>query len=119
MLRVSIISRCLLYQGPMKFLLMVAKNYAEAFNALLEAYLEIGENIPQLSQYQQLVGTNPHMQLALASIYEDILDFHKEALRYFRQRSMVAICSHVTLQLIDCQHGKSYFMRHGALSATL
>ncbi|KAF2726766.1 hypothetical protein EJ04DRAFT_452711 [Polyplosphaeria fusca] len=65
---------------------MVAKNYADAFNALLEAYLEIGENIPQLTQYQQLFETNPYMQLALASIHEDILEFHKEALRYFRQR---------------------------------
>lgn len=98
---------------------MVAKNYADAFNALLDAYLKIGDNIPQLSQYQQLFETNPHMQLALASIYEDILEFHKEALRYFRQRSMPAICSHVPLQLIDDQHGESYFMRHGALSAIL
>lgn len=81
----------------MKFLLLIAKNYADAFNALLEAYLEIGENIPQLSQYQQLFETNPYMQLALASIYEDILEFHKEALRYFRQRSMPTIFSHVSL----------------------
>ena len=71
----------------MKFLLMVAKNYADAFNALLDAYLEIGENIPQFSQYQTVFQSNSHMQLALAYIYDDILEFHKEALRYFRQRS--------------------------------
>ena len=71
----------------MKYLLMVAKNYTEAFNALLDAYLEIGENIPQFTQYQNLFGSNIYMQTALANIYEDILEFHKEALRYFRQRS--------------------------------
>jgi hypothetical protein len=71
----------------MKFLLLVAKNYTDAFNALLDAYLEIGENLPQLSQYQNLFAKNPHMELALAHIFEDILEFHKEALRYFRQRS--------------------------------
>ena len=70
----------------MKFLLMVVKNYTEAFNALLDAYLEIGENIPQFTQYQNLFGSNVYMQIALAHIYEDILEFHKEALRYFRQR---------------------------------
>ncbi|KAF1840937.1 uncharacterized protein K460DRAFT_410330 [Cucurbitaria berberidis CBS 394.84] len=73
--------------GPMKFLLMVAKNYADAFNALLDAYLEIGENLPQFTQYQTVFQSNSHMQLALAYIYEDILEFHKEALRYFRQRT--------------------------------
>jgi hypothetical protein len=71
----------------MKFLLMVARNYTDAFNALLDAYLEIGENLPQLTQYQALFSENSHMQLALAHIFEDILEFHKEALRYFRQRS--------------------------------
>lgn len=71
----------------MKFLLMIARNYTEAFNALLDAYLEIGENIPQLAQYQNMFESNVHMQIALAHIYEDILEFHKEALRYFRQRS--------------------------------
>ena len=74
-------------QGPMKFLLMLTRNYADAFNALLDAYLEIRENIPQFSQYQTLFQDNEHMQFALAHIFEDILEFHKEALRYFRQRS--------------------------------
>lgn len=75
----------------MKFLLMVAKNHADAFNALLDAYLEIGENIPQFSQYQTLFQSNPHMQVALSCIYEDILEFHKEALRYFRGSSRLVI----------------------------
>ncbi|KAF2642210.1 hypothetical protein P280DRAFT_449775 [Massarina eburnea CBS 473.64] len=71
--------------GPMKFLLMVASNYTEAFNALLAAYLEIGENLPQFTKYQDLFGSNAYMQITLAHIYEDILEFHKEALRYFRK----------------------------------
>lgn len=71
----------------MKFLLMVVKNYTEAFNMLLDAYLEISENIPQFTQYQNLFRSNFYIQIALAHIYEDILKFHKEALRYFRQRN--------------------------------
>jgi len=102
----------------MKFLLMVAKNYTEAFNALLDAYLEIGENIPQFTQYQNLFGSNVYMQTALAYIYEDILEFHKEALRYFRQRSECVQLRHESLrELTNNQHGKRFSMRHGAPSA--
>ncbi|KAH7065669.1 hypothetical protein BKA63DRAFT_571819 [Paraphoma chrysanthemicola] len=73
--------------GPIKFLLLVARNYSEAFNALLDMYQEISENIPQFARYETLFISQPHMQLTLANIYCDILEFHKEALRYFRQRT--------------------------------
>ncbi|KAH8722373.1 hypothetical protein GQ44DRAFT_687152 [Phaeosphaeriaceae sp. PMI808] len=66
---------------------MVTRNYADGFNALLSFYSEISENVPQFNQYQILFHDNTHMQLALAHIYRDILEFHKEALRYFRQRT--------------------------------
>ncbi|PZC93210.1 zf-H2C2-2 domain containing protein [Pyrenophora tritici-repentis] len=72
--------------GPMKFLLLTARNYTDAFNSLLDMYLEIGESMPQFAQYQTLFQNNTHMQLALVNIYKDILEFHKEALRYFRQK---------------------------------
>ncbi|KAI2477453.1 Goodbye domain containing protein [Pyrenophora tritici-repentis] len=72
--------------GPMKFLLLTARNYTDAFNSLLDMYLEIGESMPQFAQYQTLFQNNTHMQLALVNIYKDILEFHKEALQYFRQK---------------------------------
>ncbi|XPS70547.1 hypothetical protein M3J09_002763 [Ascochyta lentis] len=71
--------------GPVKFLLMVTKECAEIFNILLDAYHRIGENIPQFQQYQILFENNLHVQRALGFIYDDILNFHKEALRYFRK----------------------------------
>ncbi|CAI6332799.1 unnamed protein product [Periconia digitata] len=71
--------------GPVKFLLMVTKECAEIFNILLDAYHRIGETIPQFQQYQTLFVGNTHVQRALGFIYEDILNFHKEALRYFRK----------------------------------
>lgn len=81
----------------MKFLLMVSKNYADAFNALLNAYLEIGQSIPQFSQYQILFQSNAHMQVAMSYIYEDILEFHKEALRYFKKSSRLSQCIDIFL----------------------
>ncbi|KAF2800244.1 hypothetical protein K505DRAFT_229183, partial [Melanomma pulvis-pyrius CBS 109.77] len=50
-------------------------------------YLEIGQNIPHLIQYQQLFERYPYMTSVLSLIYEDILEFHREALRYFKQRT--------------------------------
>jgi hypothetical protein len=69
-------------------LMQVASAYAEAFDALLDAYQQIGESIPLLSQYQTLFARNPHMRKVLEMIYADILEFHKKALKYFQQRSL-------------------------------
>ena len=66
----------------------IASAYAEAFDALLDdAYQQIGESLPLLSQYQALFQRNPSMRKVLALIYNDILEFHKKALKDFRQRS--------------------------------
>ena len=43
--------------------------------------------MPLLEQYQQLFEGNQYMQTALASIFEDVLDFHLEAVRLFKQKS--------------------------------
>ncbi|KAI9779019.1 MAG: hypothetical protein M1816_003779 [Peltula sp. TS41687] len=72
--------------GPVKFLLQVASSYAEAFDALLDAYEQIGENIPLLSQYQSLFERNPQMRKVLEMIYADILEFHRKAIKYFQQK---------------------------------
>jgi len=68
-------------------LIQVASTYTEAFDALLDAYEQIGENIPLLSQYGALFDRNPHMRVVLEMIYVDIFQFHKKALKYFQQRS--------------------------------
>ncbi|KAK0627895.1 hypothetical protein B0T14DRAFT_146177 [Immersiella caudata] len=72
--------------GPMKFLIMVASSFADAFNSLLDIYQQIGEQIPLLESYQQLFSDHVHMRQLLVMIYEDILRVHAIALRYFRQK---------------------------------
>ncbi|KAH0562509.1 hypothetical protein GP486_002801 [Trichoglossum hirsutum] len=64
----------------------VASTFADAFDALLDAYQDIGENIPLLAQYESLFKDNPHMYTVLELIYADILEFHRKALGYFKQR---------------------------------
>lgn len=57
----------------MKFLLQVASTWAESFDTILDAYQQIGEQIPLLQQYQALFDHSPHMQRVLEMIYTDIL----------------------------------------------
>jgi len=69
--------------GPMKLLLQVTSTWADSFDTILDAYQQIGEQIPMLQQYQTLFDHSPHMQRLLEMIYEDILEFHRRALRVF------------------------------------
>ncbi|KAH0537608.1 hypothetical protein FGG08_005600 [Glutinoglossum americanum] len=64
----------------------VANTFADAFDALLDAYQDIGESIPLFAQYESLFKNNPYMYTVLELIYVDILEFHRKALGYFKQR---------------------------------
>lgn len=66
--------------------IQIADNYSEAFNALLDGYSEIGQSIPLLVDYQQMFVSNPYMQGALTSIFEDVLEFHWVAIKYFKHK---------------------------------
>jgi hypothetical protein len=65
----------------------VASSWAESFDTLLDAYQQIGEQIPLLLQYQTVFETSPHMASVLEMIYKDILEFHQQALRVFGKSS--------------------------------
>ncbi|KAI1410433.1 hypothetical protein F5Y13DRAFT_167760 [Hypoxylon sp. FL1857] len=72
--------------GPMKFILLIAKTFSDAFHSILDAYQTIGEQIPLLKGYEQSFSSNAHMKHVLVLIYQDILEFHKEAIKHFKQR---------------------------------
>ncbi|ORY16158.1 C2H2 domain-containing protein [Clohesyomyces aquaticus] len=69
--------------GPIKFLLLTASTFADSFDTLLDAYEQIGECLPMLSEYEGLFSQNPHMLHALELMYVDILEFHQHAMRFF------------------------------------
>ncbi|PVI07637.1 C2H2 domain-containing protein [Periconia macrospinosa] len=69
--------------GPMKFLLLTASNFADSFEILLDAYEQIGEQLPLLQEYEALFWDNPYMVEVLELMYMDILDFHQHALKFF------------------------------------
>ncbi|KAF2638941.1 hypothetical protein P280DRAFT_470952 [Massarina eburnea CBS 473.64] len=69
--------------GPIKFLLLTASNFADTFETLLEAYEQIGEQLPLLEAYESLFHQSPHMLQALENMYMDILEFHSEAVKFY------------------------------------
>jgi hypothetical protein len=88
--------------GPIKFLLLVdfpisqkgscsclqtASTYTDSFETLLDAYEQLGEELPLLSEIESLFGENDHMTEALEWIYMDILNFHRHAMRFFQGKS--------------------------------
>ncbi|UPL00409.1 hypothetical protein LCI18_011343 [Fusarium solani-melongenae] len=69
--------------GPIKFALMIASNRLETLELLLDTYVEIGEVIPSLRQYEQMFRNYPYLREVLERCFHDILEFHKEALDVF------------------------------------
>ncbi|KAF8535606.1 hypothetical protein BDD12DRAFT_854662 [Trichophaea hybrida] len=69
--------------GPLKFLLLV-------FDTVLNAYESLGERIPLLEQYQSLFR-QPLMRKVLVLIFEDVLEFHREALKIFKRRAWTIV----------------------------
>lgn len=65
----------------------MASTFYEAFDTLLEAYRRIGEHIYLLKQYELYFRQRPDMCNPLMLLYEDILEFHSKALKFFEKRS--------------------------------
>ncbi|KAI5820878.1 hypothetical protein BZA77DRAFT_300146 [Pyronema omphalodes] len=73
--------------GPLKFILQAAGNVLNAFDTILDAYETLGDTIPLLLQYQSLF-CQPLMQKVLGVIFEDILEFHREAVKIFKRQGI-------------------------------
>lgn len=65
----------------------ISSSWAEAFHDLVEMYEKIGESLPQLLQTERLFRDDTAMRRVLALVYKDILEFHRLAMRYFKQPS--------------------------------
>ncbi|KAF4311887.1 zinc finger protein [Botryosphaeria dothidea] len=70
--------------GPVKFLLLSTRTYYDAFNLLLDAYMDIGESIPLFAQYEHVLNDKSQMHVVLEYVYTDVMDFHSSAIRYFK-----------------------------------
>ncbi|KAI1125678.1 hypothetical protein F5Y10DRAFT_294447 [Nemania abortiva] len=73
--------------GPIKLALLVAGAHLETLECLLDTYVEIGEVVPGLRQYDQLFKTAPFVLEILEKYFYDILEFHRSALSVFLRPS--------------------------------
>ncbi|KAI0426032.1 hypothetical protein F5Y09DRAFT_346071 [Xylaria sp. FL1042] len=75
--------------GPIKLALLVASARVETLECLLDVYVEVGEVIPSLRQYDQLFGAAPLVLEVLEKYFCDILDFHRNALDVFARPAWI------------------------------
>ncbi|KAL7267231.1 hypothetical protein RUND412_010191 [Rhizina undulata] len=65
----------------------VASSYTESFDKLLDAFEDIGQNLPRFDQYSKFYNENERIQEVIAMIYVDIMEFHRKALKFFQKRA--------------------------------
>jgi hypothetical protein len=81
-----------------------ASNFTESLEILLDAYEQIGEQLPLLQEYESLFDHSPHMLQALELMYIDILDFHQDALRFFSgKRKRPSPCAEYALTSLSME----------------
>lgn len=69
--------------GPIKLSLLLVAARVESLECLLDTYVEVGEIIPSLQQYDQLFKAAPCVLEVLEKYFCDILEFHQNALSVF------------------------------------
>ncbi|KAK7973119.1 hypothetical protein PG988_007253 [Apiospora saccharicola] len=85
--------------GPIKLALMMAGTRVQTLEQLLDTYVEIGEVIPSLQQYESLFKDAPAVLEVLERYFCDILEFHRNAMDVFaRPVSTIEAQSEATLK---------------------
>ena len=66
--------------------LNIASQLPDALNSVLDAYQQLGEQVPSLANSQQLFISVPHMRNVLIMMCRDILRFHQDSVIQFKHR---------------------------------
>ncbi|KAK3684319.1 hypothetical protein B0T22DRAFT_493833 [Podospora appendiculata] len=75
--------------GPMAYIFRTTSAFREAFNSILDAYANIGEQLSRLrlQRVQPLLVSVPHFRDILVMVYQDILWFHQETMAQLKLRN--------------------------------
>ncbi|KAF8539933.1 hypothetical protein BDD12DRAFT_792363 [Trichophaea hybrida] len=77
--------------GPIKFLLQLSSNYFHGYDKLLDVFHEIGSSFPQFQQIADIFQGSSQMANYFGLFYAEIIEFHYQALRFFRQTRWKAL----------------------------
>lgn len=91
----------------------IASSYTDAFDLVLDAYKDIGNNLPQFEKYAQLFGDKPSVRKALVDVFEVILNFHKQAMKFFRRSGLCRPSSTVRSEFLGASDEQRQLWRIG------
>ncbi|KAL3477934.1 hypothetical protein BJX99DRAFT_225121 [Aspergillus californicus] len=77
--------------GPVKALLKIARGQVDFLDTLLSAYEKIGDELPVLGDCGDLFRDTIGLQRVLANLFEDIMEFHENALKLYSGRALKAV----------------------------
>lgn len=63
----------------------MASDHEVAIEKIATAYGRVGEILPRLSRLNSVLHDDAGFQHVLATLYADILEFHREAYRFLRR----------------------------------
>ena len=66
----------------------VASNYFQCYDKLLGVFHEIGSSLPQFHDIAEIFQGSKEMANYLGLFYAEIIEFHYQAMRFFRQTSI-------------------------------
>ena len=75
-----------------------ASTWVDTLDKIVNTYEEIGEFLPSLSEYQQLLSTCPNLKIYLERYYCDVLEFHRMALAVFSRPRKTPILMTYTME---------------------
>ena len=72
--------------GPIKLLLHWTNNMKQSFDAIVDAFADIGLLLPEFQEVRKLFNHNEHIKDVLVLFFRDILDFYLIILKFFRKK---------------------------------
>ena len=73
--------------APIKLVLQLAHQHVEILEKIIEAYAQIAVVLPRFDRINRSFPTNAGVSHLLSVIYADILEFHRRAYKFVRQRA--------------------------------
>ncbi len=62
--------------GPIKWILLLAKNYFDIIDTILQAYKDIADNLPRIDLLKAAFPESEKLNQTIGWIYSDLLEFH-------------------------------------------
>ncbi|MCJ1463035.1 hypothetical protein MMC07_001639 [Pseudocyphellaria aurata] len=73
--------------GPIKLMLMLARQHETVMDKILETFSDIAAVLPRLDKMKETFGDSVDFQQVLSLIYSDILEFHRRVYKFFRRKA--------------------------------